>query len=494
MKYICLDIGTTNVKGAIYDECSKLIYESSRNIKLLTPNTIMREHDPNEILGHIRSILIELVSHIHERKEKVGFISISCYMHSLMLIDKEFKPLTNVILWNDARASDIANLYRNTDIGMNIYYNTGTPIHPMSPLYKILYYKKHDIRKFNDAKMFVGIKEYITYYMCGDWYIDYSLASSTGLFDIHNYKWNKNALELLEIDDTCLSKPVNTTFILPNIKKEFLDDIGITYDINIVIGASDGCLANLGSHGIELGTAVCTIGTSGAYRIVTDKPVLDREGRIFSYILNKDIYVSGGAINNGCIAYDFILNKLNYSTHIDDIFEGIDYTKYGRGIVFLPFLSGERAPYWDSELRSSILGLNQTHTRKDILYAAIKGISFAIKDVYEIINKAIGYNINKIYVNGGFTKSDIWVQTLSNILNKQIIISDNGNGPLLGAFILGMLAMNKIENIEKAEKFFTISKIFNSLDESFYNEEFNIYKKAIKLNTELFHELAKLAY
>ncbi len=493
MRYICVDIGTTTIKGIIYDELGRLVDEISQKSKLYTPNSFKREQNPDEILWDVRNVLRELVSKVHQSRHKVEAIALSCYMHSLVLLDGDGAPLTGIMLWNDLRAASVSEVYKENGIGLDIYKKTGTPIHPMSPFYKLLYYKEMERDIFERAKKFVGIKEIITKWMCGEYYVDYSVASSTGMFDICDLKWNKDALNILGVDESYFSTPVDSTFILPNLNESFLKDIGLDSDVKIVIGASDGCLANLGSHGLDHGVGVVTIGTSGAYRVVTDKPVLDTEARTFSYILTKGYYVSGGAINNGAIAYDFVLNNLKYDEHLDKIFKKLNPEDYGKGILFLPFLSGERAPYWDADLRSAFLGLNQTHTRKDILFSTIKGICYALRDVMGVIDDVIDSKISSVYVNGGFVRSEIWLQTLCNILNKPVLVSDNGDGVLFGAFLISLLATGKISSLKEAEKYFVVGREFLAKNTTLYDEEFSIYRKAISANRDILHDLSRLA-
>ena len=493
MRYICVDIGTTTIKGIVYDEKGIVVNESYRNSNLVKPENGFMEQEPDSIKWNLSSFLKELVSKIHIEREELGFISLSAYMHSLVAVDKENKALTNVMLWNDRRSQEFVEIAKEDGKGLEIYKKTGTPVHPMSPLYKIIYLREKEREIFEKSKLFVGIKEIILHWMTGEWVVDESIASATGMYNIHERKWEKLALDYAGITEDNLPKVFSTTHVMDVLNDEFKKDIGLEKDIPIVLGASDGCLANLGSHGLNKGTAVSTVGTSGALRVVTDHPLIDEDGAIFSYILNDELYVSGGAINNGGIFYEWIRKNLKMEKHLDEIFDGLNPEDYGNGIVFLPFISGERAPYWDAKLKASILGLSHGHCSKDILIAGIRGVSFCLRDVFEVLLKATDTKINEFYVNGGFTNSDIWVQSFCNIVDRPVFVTEQGDGPLFGAFLLGILAIGKINNLDEAKDYFISGKEFLPIEKYRRDKEFDIYKRAIAQNRSLLHELADLS-
>ena len=493
MRYICVDIGTTTIKGIVYDEKGFVVNESYRNSNIVKPESGFMEQEPDAIKWNLSSVLKELVSKIHVEKEEVGFISLSAYMHSLVAVDEDNNALTNVMLWNDRRSQEFVERAKKDGKGIEIYRETGTPVHPMSPLYKIIYLREKENEIFEKSKRFVGIKEIILHWMTGEWVVDESIASATGMYNIHSRKWDEKALEYAGITEENLPKVFSTTHVMDELTEEFKNDLGLEKDIPIVLGASDGCLANLGSHGLNKGTAVSTVGTSGALRVVTDHPLIDENGAIFSYILSDELYVSGGAINNGGIFYEWIRKNLNIDKHLDEVFEGLNPEEYGNGIVFLPFISGERAPYWDADLKGSALGLSHGHGPEDILIAAIRGVSFCLRDVFEVLLKATDTKVNEFYVNGGFTKSDIWVQTFCNIVDRPVFVTEQGDGPLFGAFLLGILAIGKIKSLDEAKDYFISGKEYLPIENYRRDKEFDIYKRAIVQNRSLLHELAKLS-
>lgn len=346
----------------------------------------------------------------------------------------------------------------------------------------------------------VSIKEFVLEKMVGEYIVDESMASATGLFNLEKRDWDAEVLKDLELNRDMLSRSVPTTAVLPQLTNKFKSEMGITEDIPIVIGATDGCLANLGSVGYEK-DLVITIGTSGAARIISDKPFFDEKGSTFCYILDAEHYMIGGAINNGGNAYEWF--RKNISTQKaassadenDGDFEAFndnlkDTVPGSHNLLFLPFLTGERAPYYDSKLRGSFIGLDMNHSLGDMQRAVLEGICFSINEVVEIL-KPMMPEEGTIHVNGGFTRSKEWVKILSEILGEELILSKNYESACIGAVILGLNGLG--EN-------FDLDSIFNEVEVRIvptppavetYQKQFEIYKNAIEALVPIFHQMGK---
>lgn len=489
MNYLSLDIGTTTVKGVLYDENGELVKESFRVSQTISPEVGFMEQNPDAVIELVYEIVHELVDYSKKHEKKIDFLALSSYMHSLMAVDKGFTPLTNIFLWSDNRSQKYAKIYKNNGLGLNCYKLTGTPIHPMSPLYKLMWLKNERLEIFNSAHKFISMKGYLVYKLTGECLIDYSVASATGLFNIQNFKWDNKILKLLKIDEERLEKAVKTTSVFNITDKDFLRKTGLAPNVQLVIGASDGCLANLGSHGLESKTGVITIGTSGAVRIVTNEPIIDPEARLFSYILDEGFYVSGGALNNGGIVFQRFNEVFGKKYNLDEVFK--NYKNINNGLLFLPFLNGERAPYWNAKLKGAYLGINNTHDEKDFLYSTIQGINFAVKDVLSILKESVGA-LNNIYANGGFTNSKFWVERLSSILGKKIYVLNQGDAACFGAYLMGLKATKKINSWKDCSSYFNDSIVYDAPSLPADEFMFKFYKQSIKNNASILAELSDL--
>ena len=299
--------------------------------------------------------VIDTLQEVLEKNREVELLGIcfSSAMHGLMAVDNRGKPVTNIITWADLRSKEQAGKLKLSEAGVRIYRRTGTPVHPMSPLCKLMWMRENDPVTFASAAKFISVKEYIFFKLFGEYYVDHSIASATGLFDIYSLTWHDEALLVAGIHSGQLSTPVSSTYTLRRLKKKYADMLGISTNTPFIIGASDGCLANLGTNAVDPGDISITIGTSGAVRMITEKPRYDERQRIFNYLLADGKYVSGGAINNGIVLLKW------YAEHfLDRSFvnmQGLDWfmetansvTAGSSGLIFLPYVMGEQSPGWD---------------------------------------------------------------------------------------------------------------------------------------------------
>lgn len=441
---IGVDIGTTNTKAIAFTVEGAIIAQA--NITYLPVAAAIGEHelDP-EILFNAVLQTIRQVTGQTGTSSLLG-IAFSSAMHSLIAVNKAGKPLTNVITWADLRSNRQAEQLKHTDAGKRIYHRTGTPIHPMSPLCKLIWIKEELPETFAAAHKFIGIKEWIFYRFFEQYLIDHSIASATGLFDIYDLNWHKEALSIIGITPDHLSKPVGTTHTVTGLKKEYAVLLGIDQATPFITGASDGCLANVGSGAMQPGDVSLTIGTSGAVRMMAGKPQHDVKERIFNYILTEQWYVSGGPINNGGVllkwyAEHFLDRSFQTTQDFEWFIQQAALAPAGaEGLVFLPYVQGERAPVWDAAAKGVFFGIHARHTQVHFMRAIVEGINYALYQVTQSLEETIG-PVTNIYASGGFTKSSQWLQWLADLFGKEIIVSSTADASATGAAILGLNAL-----------------------------------------------------
>ncbi|MEO6705148.1 MAG: gluconokinase [Ginsengibacter sp.] len=293
---IGIDIGTGSTKAIAMNSKGTIIADSQFYYSTQSPKPGYSEQDPEIIWEAFKNCIIKIIDTV---KYPPVSISFSSAMHSLIAVNKEKKPISNLITWADTRSERIAEQIRSSKEAKSIYKATGTPIHPMTPLCKIILIRKNQPAVFKNAFKFISIKEFIWFRLFGVYEIDHSIASATGLFNIKTLKWNKASLELCGINSSQLSVPKPTNFIRKNADPSILNSLSLSAETSFCIGASDGCLANLGSYAIDKGTAALTIGTSGAVRIASPKPVFNFQEMTFNYLLDDKIFICGGPVNNG---------------------------------------------------------------------------------------------------------------------------------------------------------------------------------------------------
>lgn len=473
-----IDIGTGSCKSLAIDLQGHKLGDSNSFYPIQSKQAGYAEQNPEEIWKAFTECFNSIVSNI-------GLpiaVSFSSAMHGLILMDIHNDPLTPLIIWADKRSEDVATGLRKQEIAQSVYTATGTPIYSMSPLCKIMWFKENEQELFNKTARFVSIKEFIWFRLFNDWQVDTSIASATGLFNIHTFQWNMPSLNLCGISTSQLSEIVPTVFTRSDFDQTMFQVPGLKKEIKFCIGANDGCLANLGSFALDEGVGALTIGTSGAVRVAGKKPVSDFESMLFNYILDKSTFISGGPINNGGIVVKWLLKtflniQFPQDQDFDLLFKKISSVPAGsEGLIFLPYLLGERAPVWDAKASALFFGVHPKHTQNHFLRAAVEGICFAIKSILQPIEEKIA-PIRQLNISGGFINSPDWMQMMADITGKKLCLIEKDDASALGAAMLAMKKMNLIKDYNELKPKTKLTISPDTTNIGIYEANFATYKK-----------------
>lgn len=447
---IGLDIGTSSAKAVAFDYEGNILSQHSISYPILNPSEGWYEQDPEIVYAAcIESIRYVMISLRQSRTEipKPVCISVSSAMHGLIAVDSAGQPLSNCIIWADRRSEHIAVALEASEVGRLLYQQTGTPIHPMSLLCKLMWIKSNDQKLFAQSHKFIGIKEFLFYRLFGVYVVDHSIASATGLFDIHHLTWSDQALSLAGISEEQLASPVPVDYILNMPSREIAALMHIPEDTPFVIGGSDGCLANLGVGAISPGVASVTVGTSGAIRVASSQANKEKKQRLFTYLLRPNEYIIGGAVNNGGVLRNWFRDNFlceitqmeadpsaSLNALVDSVVPGAE------GLIFLPYLTGERAPHWNSNAKGVYFGIQLHHGRAHFARAMMEGMLFAIYSVGLALEENTG-PIHTIFASGGLARSSLLVQMLADIFNKPVFTKNTVESSAWGAALIGLEAL-----------------------------------------------------
>jgi gluconokinase len=485
---IGIDIGTTSTKVVLFDEKGAAVAHHAKSYPLLAEEPGAAEQNPDEIFEAVVYSLRETVRKSGDLAGKVGFISFSTAMHSLIAVDADGKPLTNSITWADTRSESYAFAVKSSPEAIDLYKRTGVPLHPMTPLFKLQWLKNEYPEIFQKADKFVGIKEYILYRWFGEWATDYASAAAMGLWNMNTLTWDEEALQMAEVTADRLPAIQPTTFYWNGLSETLAKDSGLDPSVKVVIGATDGPLSNLGVGAISPGDVAVTIGTSGAIRTTSTTPVLDIEGRTFCYPLTENHWVSGGPVNNGGIAFQWV-HDLFHEKEIEGSYEELSKRAEAalpgaEGLVFLPHLTGERAPLWDAQAKGSFIGLTLRHKKDHMVRAVLEGTIFNLFQVYSLVKTQSQETAGvKIFATGGFTNSPVWKQILADVFQKEVSIPEHTESSCLGAVQLGRFAIGETEVLQEvAEETKQYGKVLpNPEYKETYEELFVIYQSLSKM-------------
>jgi len=435
--FIGIDIGTSSARAIAFSADGTVLAKHAVSYFISHPKADWSEQDPNEIseavINSIHKIAGLLAGH------HPVLVSFSAAMHSIVAVDKDCQPLTKCIIWADNRAALIAENLRSTKLGKEFYHKTGVPVHAMSPLCKLIWWKENQPDTFTSSFKFIGIKEFIFYKLFKKYMVDTSIASATGLLNIHTRLWDEEILAFAGIKENRLSPVVSSQHI------EYLKQ-GHTHDNRLsafgktafVAGGSDGGLANLGSGAMAKGSMAITVGTSGAVRITTQEVYTDPQMRTFCYHLKDECYIIGGASNNGAVVLQWLKeNILQDDDKIDTFINLAAEVDPGcNDLIFLPYILGERAPLWNSNAKGVFFGLSAIHGKVHLVRAAMEAVVYNLYKIGIILMERVTVNI--IFANGGFVNNALWIQMLSDMFNVTVFVNGIEESSAWGAVIVGM--------------------------------------------------------
>src|SRR5215211_6457619 len=378
---IGLDVGTTAVKAVAFAVGSSRRHTAVREYPLLQPEPGWRTQDPEVVLAQTWAALRESLSWVGSAR--VVAVSVSAAMHGLIGLDVGHRPLTPLVTWADGRSGEESRHLHSSGQATALLAATGTPVHPMSPLPKLMWFARHEPELCARVRWWVGLKEYLLLALSGTLATELSSASGTGLLDLAARDWHPDAIALAGITRDQLPPILATTAVLP-LGVQAAARTGLPAGTPVVTGAADGPLGNLGTGATSPGVAGLSLGTSGALRVVVPEPRVDAERGLFCYALTDDAWVVGGAVSNGGAVVRWAGDVFGRDLRSADggpppdaaLLELAGQVPAGSdGLVMLPYLLPERSPSSDPELTGAFLGIRHSHTRGHFVRAAVEGVA-----------------------------------------------------------------------------------------------------------------------
>lgn len=427
-----LDVGTTGTKAVAFRAGSEWRQAAEREYRLEQPDV----QDPEVVMAAVLEALAACAP------AQVDGIAVATAMHGLIGLDARRRPLTPLLTWADSRATPQAEALRPR--AKELLARTGTPVHPMSPLAKLIWFRECEPDTARRVRHWVGLKDYVLLRLTGELVTELSTASATGLLNLRTRDWDPEALALAGIDAERLPPIRATTDTLP------LAIDGFPAGIPVVLGATDGPLGNLGTGALGAGIAGLTLGTSGAIRMVVDAPRADPAGALFCYALTDDRWVVGAPVSNGGIVERWALDALAPDLETDEALLALagSVPAGSEGLQMVPYLMAERAPLWAPELPGAYLGLRRHHTRAHLARAAIEGVCLQLATILGRLDAI--EPVEEVRATGGALRARLWRQILAATLDRPLTAVGDAEGTALGAAALGLLALGHADSLEAA--------------------------------------------
>jgi xylulokinase len=452
--YIGIDLGTSSIKLILCNSKGKIISKAKRNYHPLSPFPNYSEQDPDEWYNS----LLECFSDLREKYDlsKVRALSFCGQMHGLVILDKDDKVIRPAILWNDNRTIAETTYLNNTIGKSKLLEYTGNIAYPGMTGTKLLWLKNNEEHNFKLISKIMLPKDYLVYKLTNIFASDVSDNSGTLYFDVEKKKWSKEMLDILSINESQLPKIFESSDCIGNISSLVANQSGLSTLTKVIIGGGDqavgaigtGCISNKEETNSEEYISI-SLGTSGVVFAHTKQYSIALDG-IHSFCHSDGNYLLMGCMLSAAGSLDWWLNDIlktsSYKRELALIENG-----YTEDLYFLPYLAGERSPINDPNAVGIFYGLKSNHTRLDMTKSVVEGVSFGLKDCLECM-KISGVNPKFGIVIGGGSKSEEWLQLLSNVLNLELRTISTSEGGALGAVILSMVGDKVFSSIAQACK------------------------------------------
>lgn len=448
MYYIGVDLGTSAVKLLLMESDGTIANIVSEKYPIAFPHPGWSEQEPEDWWKAVKKGIPELISGIDA--SKVAGISFGGQMHGLVVLDKDDNVIRPAILWNDGRTQKETD-YLNNEIGKDKLSDyTANIAFAGFTAPKILWMKENEPDKFTRISKIMLPKDYIAYKLTGVHCTDPSDASGMLLYDVKNRRWSKEMCDICGVDESKLATVYESYEKVGTLKEDVAKELGLPASVIVAAGAGDNAAAAVGTGTVGEGLCNISLGTSGTIFISSHEFKVDSFNAIHSFAHADGYYHLMGCMLSAasCKAW-FIEDILKTDDYAGEQGKITDSMLGNNNIFFMPYLMGERSPYNNPNARAAFIGMSMDSTRTDMLQAVMEGITFGIRDSYEVA-RALGIDVKRTRICGGGAKGDLPKKMMADILNIDVDVPANDQGPSMGGAILAAVAAGEYATVEEA--------------------------------------------
>ena len=484
-----IDLGTSSLKGLLMNKSGEVVAFAGYDYPLLHPKKGYSEQNPEEWVKACENVFKALSEKVEDFNAELEGIAISGQMHGLVTLDGEENVVRPAILWNDTRTTKQCTEIME-GFGERLITITKNKALEGFTLPKILWMQEEERELWVKVAHIMLPKDYLIFRLTGEFATDYSDAAGTLLLDVAAKKWSDEILAKYNIDGKILPKLYNSIDCVGKIKAEYQKEFGFKKEVKVMGGGADNACAAVGSGIVSNGIGMVSIGTSGVFLSYEDEAHSNYSGRL--HLFNHgipDAYYSMGVTLAAGHSLNWFKETFAPKESFEELLSDIDKIPAGSdGLLFAPYIVGERTPYADSKVRGSFTRIDTTHTRAHFARAVLEGITFSLRDSMELMSELTEKKFDKILSVGGGSKNKDWLQMQADIFDTEIITLTTEQGPGLGAAMMAAVGAGWFEDLKECAKTFVhyksgISPVKENVLK--YNEAYESYKKVYGATKDL---------
>lgn len=491
--YLGIDVGTSSTKSLLMDAEGRIVGTAQRGYEIVKERLDYAEQDMEVLWKAAGDTIAELTRKFPKESGKIQGISYSGQMHGLVMVDGKGKLIRRAIIWADQRsAAEIQKVYDL--VGEDVYRNT--VLNSLSTgflLASLMWVREHEPENYERIHRVMLPKDYIRYRMCGEYGTEMSDASSSAAFDTANRRWAWELLDRLGLERDIFPPCHESGEIAGRVTAECAKETGLKEGIRIAYGGGDTLMQAIGNGICAPGILASNIGTSCQLSGYMEKPLYDPQFRTNTFChVPRGSWLLMGAHLSGGVALKWLMNEILEMDSYDAMTELAGTVPPGsEGLVFLPYLNGERTPYNDPGAKGIYLGMTLKHSRAHMIRSTMEGIVFGLRTSVEIW-KELNIPYHKIIASGGGARSSLFLQMQADILDSEIYTSEENEQACMGAAITAAAACGEYADYREACGRIVHLKDTavtpNRENQKYYEEAFGLFRELYPCNQRLFHQ------
>jgi len=459
--YLGLDVGTSGAKALLITEAGQAVASDTQEYPLYTPHPQWAEQDPEDWWQGVVRATRNVLAKAGVRGAEIAGIGLSGQMHGSVFLDKDNRVLRPALLWCDQRTQAECDWITVRVGEANLVKYISNPVLTGFTAPKIVWLRNQERETYDKVVKVLLPKDYIRFKLTGVHATEVSDASGTALFDVAHRQWSREVLEAAEIPYSFMPEYAESVEITGHVHAEAAALTGLAVGTPVAGGGSDNAAGAVGSGVVETGLVSSTVGTSGVVFAYSDTPATDPKLRVhtFCHAVPGKWHLMGVSLSAGgslrWLADTFfqpegVVGRTTGTDRYALMALGAERVPAGsEGLIFLPYLTGERTPYPDADARGTFFGITLRHQRQHFTRAVMEGVAFALNDTFQIFGE-LGIPITQVRAGGGGAKSAVWRQIHADVTGHPHLTLAVDEGPALGAALLAAVGTGAYASVADA--------------------------------------------
>ncbi|NPV86262.1 MAG: xylulokinase [Anaerolineae bacterium] len=447
-----IDISTTGAKALLIDSQGTVVSSATTPMSLSTPHPLWSEQNPEDWWQGICASIRRVLTETGISGSEVAAIGLTGQMHGLVMLDDQGNVLRPAILWNDQRTGAQCDEIRARLGKQRLIQISGNDALTGFTAPKILWVQQNEPEVYKKCRHILLPKDYVRYKLTGTYAVDCADGAGTILFDLRQRTWSKEILTALDIPVEWMPATCEGSEISGYVSREGAAATGLAEGTPVAGGGGDQAAQATGVGAVKPGIVAVTLGTSGVVFATTPSALIEPEGRLHAFchtIPGRWHFM--GVMLSAAGSLQWYHDTLAADTSFETLLAEAEQVAVGSGgLLFLPYLTGERTPHPDPLARGAWVGLTIQHTRAHLTRAVLEGVAFGLRDSFTLIRQAGLGEIKEVRISGGGAKSPLWQQIIANVLGVELKTVNTTEGAAFGAALLGGVAVGLWQDVDSA--------------------------------------------